>query len=133
LIDTYINNVESPQKNMSIIHVSSEESKKFANVSGTDPAKGFDVKVFYNADGSINEEKTYTGAYREKLKESRSQDEPKNNKKAPKENNDKEGCLTKIIKAPFRFLWWLVKFIFKNALVILTLGLANGWFNDDKD
>ena len=50
-----------------------------------------------------------------------------------KESNDKEGCLTKIIKAPFRFLWWLIKFIFKIALSILTLGLVNSWFNGDKD
>ena len=119
---------------MDIIHVSSEESKKYANVSGTDPAKGFDVKVTYNADGSINEERTYSEGYREQLKKERGQDKPKKEKKkAPKDNSDKEGCLTKIIKAPFRFLWWLIKFILKNALVILTFGLANGWFDDDKD
>lgn len=124
----------SPKKDimMDIIHVSSEESKKYANVSGTDPAKGFDVKVTYNADGSINEKRTYSEGYREQLKKERGQDKPKKEKKkAPKDNSDKEGCLTKIIKAPFRFLWWLIKFILKNALVILTFGLANGWFDDD--
>ena len=72
--------------------------------------------------------------YREQLKKERGQDKPKKEKKkAPKDNSDKEGCLTKIIKAPFRILWWLIKFILKNALVILTFGLANGWFDDDKD
>ena len=38
-----------------------------------------------------------------------------------------------ILKAPFRLLWWLTKFILKNALVILTFGILNGWFDKDKD
>ena len=39
-----------------------------------------------------------------------------------------DGCLMKIVKAPFRFLWWLIK----KTFVILSLGLLSGVLNSDK-
>ena len=48
------------------------------------------------------------------------------------EKNEKnEDCLTKMLKAPFQLLWWLTRSILKNALVILTFGIVNSWFDKD--
>ena len=60
-------------------------------------------------------------------------------KKEKKEKNSKsvggkkkEAWWVKLLKAPFRFLWWLIKLILKNGLSILTFGIANGWFEEKK-
>ena len=96
---------------------------------------GYRAKVWVDDNGNISQE-SYSRQYiREKNKEElgkNSDKEGKGKKGNGKSGEKKEGCLTKIIKAPFRFLWWLIKFILKNALVILTFGIANGWF-DKKD
>ena len=99
---------------------------------------GYRAKVYVDDDGKISQE-SYSRQYiREKNKEELGKNNEKEGKdkkgkgKISKSGDKKEGCLAKIIKAPFRFLWWLIKLILKNALVILTFGIANGWF-DKKD
>lgn len=89
--------------------------------------------------GKISKD-SYSHEYNKKLEDedSKGNDEkPDKNGKGDKGNEGKdekkEGCLAKILKAPFRLLWWLPKFVFKNALVILTFGIVNGWFDKDKD
>ena len=41
-------------------------------------------------------------------------------------SSNKDGCLMKIIKAPFKLLWWIIK----TVLNIVTFGFFNGWFED---
>ena len=47
----------------------------------------------------------------------------------PNEKKEKEGFLAKIIKAPFRLLWWL----FKKALILLSFGLLAGILNSEDE
>ena len=97
------------------------------------------ARVYVDDDGNISQD-SYSRQYiREKNKEELGKNSDKEGKgkkgndKNGKSGEKKEGCLAKIIKAPFRFLWWLIKLILKNLLVILTFGIANGWFDKDKD
>ena len=99
-----------------------------------DPGSGDTVRayVYYNSDGTIDEKKTYTDYYYRQLhKDDEDIDnEDKDDEDEDNENkNKKEGCLTKLWKAPFRLLWWLVK----KALVILSLGVLSGLLNSDDD
>lgn len=98
---------------------------------------GVRARVWVDDDGNISKD-SYSRQYNEKIgnvdKSKDSEKESKESKKSKASKNkdtekEKESCLTRIIKAPFRFLWWLIKFILKNALVILTFGIANGWFD----
>lgn len=104
--------------------------------STLDPGSGDTVQayVYYNSDGTIDEKKTYTDYYYKQLHkddEGKSKDK-KDKKEKPsktKPSKEKEGCLTKLWKAPFRLLWWLIK----KALVILSLGVLSGLLNSDDD
>ena len=100
---------------------------------------GVRARVWVDDDGNISKD-SYSREYNKKLEDedSKGNDEkPDKNGKGDKGNEGKdekkEGCLAKILKAPFRLLWWLTKFISNNALVTLTLGIANDWFDKDKD
>ncbi len=95
--------------------------------------------MYVDDKGKISKD-SYSREYNKKLEDedSKGNDEkPDKNGKGDKGNEGKdekkEGCLAKILKAPFRLLWWLTKFVLKNALVILTFGIVNGWFDKDKD
>ena len=46
----------------------------------------------------------------------------------PNEKYEKEGCLAKIIKAPFRLLWWILK----KALILFSFGLLANWLNSEE-
>lgn len=89
------------------------------------------ARIHYHEDGSINEEWTYSKTYRDEL---HGKDNIDNTEKESdsSETTEKEGCLMKMIKAPFKWLlqalWWLTK----KILGILTLGLLSSWLNDDK-
>lgn len=96
---------------------------------------GYRAKVYVDDNGEISKD-SYSREYNEKNGKGDKGKDAKGKGKESKGSKgsagkEKEGCLIKIIKAPFRFLWWLIKFIFKNALVILTFGIANGWFDKD--
>ena len=104
-----------------------------------DNGDDFYARVYVDDKGNISKD-NYSREYIKKLEDedSKGNDEkPDKNGKGNKGNEEKdekkEGCLAKILKAPFRLLWWLTKFILKNALVILTFGILNGWFDKDKD
>ena len=84
---------------------------------------GESADIFYKSDGSIDEERTYTKCY---LKQIHKNDKVSDNKK--KSSKDKEGCLTKIWKAPFRLLWW----IFKKALILLSFGILSNLLNSEE-
>ena len=102
---------------------------------GTSSYSVIEALVYYNDDGTINEEYTYSDQWKRKNKLCQYSEE--NNKKKEEDNKEKakegktskkkEGCLTKLWKAPFRLLWWLIK----KALVILSLGLLSGFLNSD--
>ena len=46
-------------------------------------------------------------------------------KKSGTNKKDGDGCLVKILKSPFKLLWWVIK----KILGILTLGLLSSWLN----
>lgn len=71
----------------------------------------------YQAESSYKSSSN-NGDLREKSSKARKSEKTKTN----------DGCLMKIVKAPFRFLWWLIK----KAFVILSLGLLSGVLNSDK-
>lgn len=133
------------------IFVSGEESHKYRHIaSNTDYIK---ANVCYFK-GRIDVESTYNRPYlheqwpdlydrygnpinteKEKAKKEKEEKEKaeKERKKAEKEAKDgKEGCLTKLWKAPFRLLWWAVKKVFWMILSIITLGLINKFFGNDE-
>lgn len=66
--------------------------------------------------------------YKKEEAEKKSNNEKVKKGKKEKSLKEKEGCLTKLWKAPFRLLWWLIK----QALVILSLGMLSAWLNNDK-
>lgn len=89
---------------------------------------GYRAKVWVDDDGKISKE-SYSRKYNEKC--SKSDKSEKSDKKSKAKGNKgkdikkKEGWLTKLWKAPFRLLWWLVK----QVLIILSLGILNNWLN----
>lgn len=94
---------------------------------------GYRAKVYVDDNGEISKD-SYSREYNEKNgKNGKTGKEGKDKKGRDnrKDDDEKDGCLEKILLAPFRLLWWLIKFIFKNLLVILTFGIANGWFDKD--
>lgn len=120
------------------IKIERSEGWKYQSTHGTN-GDDYHARVYVDEKGKISKD-SYSREYNKKLEDedSKGNDEkPDKNGKGDKGNEGKdekkEGCLAKILKAPFRLLWWLTKFILKNALVILTFGIANGWFDKDKD
>lgn len=93
-------------------------------------SKGGDlyVTVHYNDDGTIDKKRTYTKEYLKKLEEEEDGTNKKEKKKKDTTGRKKDGCLAKIIKAPFKLLWWLIKIVLK----ILTFGLIASILDDDK-
>lgn len=120
------------------IKIDRSENWKYQTTLGTSFDNNY-ARVYVDDNGNISKD-SYSREYNKKLEDedSKGNDEkPDKNGKGDKGNEGKdekkEGCLAKILKAPFRLLWWLTKFILKNALVILTFGILNGWFDKDKD
>lgn len=130
------------------IKIDRSENWKYQTTLGTSFDNNY-ARVYVDDNGNISKD-SYSREYNKKLEDedSKGNDEkPDKNGKGDKDNDKngkgdkgneekdekKEGCLAKILKAPFRLLWWLTKFILKNALVILTFGILNGWFDKDKD
>lgn len=114
------------------IKIDRSESWKYQSTHGTN-GEDFHAKVYVDDKGEISKD-SYSQEYNEKNGNSDKPDKKGKDKKGKsgKGSGKKESFLMKVIKAPFRLLWWLIKFILKNALVILTFGIANGWF-DKKD
>ena len=120
------------------IKIDRRENWKYQTTLGTSFDDNY-ARVYVDDNGNISKD-SYSREYNKKREDedSKGNDEkPDKNGKGDKGNEGKdekkEGCLAKILKAPFRLLWWLTKFILKNALVILTFGIVNGWFDKDKD
>lgn len=120
------------------IKIDRRENWKYQTTLGTNGDDNY-ARVYVDDNGIISKD-SYSREYNKILEDedSKGNDEkPDKNGKGDKGNEGKdekkEGCLAKILKAPFRLLWWLTKFILKNALVILTFGIVNGWFDKDKD
>ena len=117
-------------KSRELIDVKRNESAgKYSSTLDPDSGDTVQAYVYYNSDGTIDEKKTYTDYYYKQLhKDDEVEDDEDKNKKE-KPSKEKEGCLTKLWKAPFRLLWWLVK----KALIILSLGILSGLLNGDDD
>ena len=114
------------------IQIDRSEGWKYQSTHGTN-GDDYYARVYVDDKGKISKD-SYSREYNKKLEDedSKGNDEkPDKNGKGNKGNEEKdeknEGCLTKILKAPFRLLWWLLK----KALVILTFGIVNSWFDKD--
>ncbi len=93
---------------------------------GTSSVTYHEVNVYYNDDGSINEEMTYSQKAQKQQKEDK-----KKNKQKKEAKSEKEGCLTKILLAPFRLLWKAIKWLLKTVLIIVSAGLLKGILEGD--
>lgn len=113
------------------ITIDRSEGWKYQHTHGTN-GEDFHAKVYVDDNGNISKD-SYSRVYNEKnAKPEKKEKKSKSGKKMSKSGKKKEAWWVKLLKAPFRFLWWLIKFILKNALVLLTFGIADGWF-DKKD
>lgn len=116
------------------IEIDRSEGWKYQTTLGN--GDSYKARVLIDDDGKIAQN-SYSREYirktaKEEVKAAKEEKGKGKKEKVGKDGKEKEGCLKKMIKAPFRFLWWLIKFLLKTILVILTLGIANGWFKDDK-
>ena len=89
-----------------------------------DNGDGYYARVYVDDEGNISKN-SYSNAYNKK--QGNDEEPNKKGKGNKKKDKEHEGCLTKILKAPFRLLWWLLK----KALVILTFGILDGWFDKE--
>ena len=90
----------------------------------------FYAKMYFNDDGSLNEKLTYSKSYYKKLHP----DKPEKNKEKKEKTTEvkkKEGCLKKILLAPFRLIWWLLKMILKLIGLSFLLSLLGQDENND--
>ena len=90
----------------------------------------FYAKMYYNDDGSLNENLTYSKSYYKKLHPDKPE-KTKEKKEKTKEGKKKEGCLKKILLAPFRLIWWLLKMILKLIGLSFLLSLLGQDENND--
>lgn len=133
------------------IDIPSEEQGKYKMkiTGGTHP--GIAVRIYYNEDGSINEEETYNLDYLKKKEESRRRKEepmpkeqpkpkpkakPSEKKETPSDDSDEDKFL-KVLLFPLKLIWWIVKLLFKaiwwivkNTLKIVLSCLFLGWLAD---
>ncbi len=79
---------------------------------------GYRARVYVDDNGEISKD-SYSQEFNKK--------NDKTEKKEKKDRKEKEGCLTKLWKAPFRLLWWLTK----KVLIILSLGLLSSVLSSD--
>lgn len=103
--------------NFKWINISRRDGWKYSATSNS--GEDYKARIFVNDDGSVDGA-SYSNQYKKEMKKSK--------KEARKSGEKKEGCLMKIIKAPFRLLWW----IFKTFLVIITCGLLKSYLEDEK-
>jgi hypothetical protein len=97
-------------------------------------AEGRSADVYYKDDGSLDEDLTYSNYYKSKRQGEEKKatissseathvmDDNSSRKKKKKNKNKKDsndGCLGKILKAPFKLLWWIIKLPFKLLLSML--------------
>lgn len=105
------------------IKIDRSEGWKYSDTLGTN-GDDYYARVYVDDEGNISKS-SYSNEYNKK----QGNDEKPNNKGKGNKKKDKknEGCLTKILKAPFRLLWWLLK----KALVILTFGILSDWLDKE--
>jgi len=108
------------------IKIERKDAYKY-KVSGGDWAE-----AWFDEDGNIVEESTYTEHYLKELRGTNGNSENRKKKKVTTDEPEKDGCLMKMVKAPFKYLgkalWWLTK----QVLGILTLGMLSSLLNDKK-
>lgn len=119
------------------VPISEEEFRHNNHYKNSSEGGGkFYAKMYYNDDGSLNEELTYSKSYykelhsedsgknkEEKVTKEKKKKEKKEKKGKTKDGNKKEGCLKKILLAPFRLIWWLLKMILKLIGLSFILSL----------
>lgn len=108
------------------VKIDRSEGWKYQTTLGTN-GDDYSARVYIDDNGEISKE-SYSLKYRE---ENGMNDKPekKGKNKSSKEGKEKEGCLTKLWKAPFRMIWWLIK----KLLIIISLGMLSGWLNSSDD
>ena len=108
--------------------IDSSEAWKYETI--LDSGADMKARVYIDDKGNISDQ-SYSVRYREKddiNDKPEKKDKNKSSKeKKSKEGKEKDGCLKKLLKAPFRLLWWLIK----KVLVILSLGILSGVLNSD--
>jgi ribosomal protein RSM22 (predicted rRNA methylase) len=102
------------------IKIDRSEGWKYSHTHGTN-GDDYHARVYVDDKGNITED-SFSKAYKDKINEGK-----KSNKKKERKSSqtEKESCLMKVLKAPFRLLWWLTK----KVLVILSLGMLDSWLN----
>ena len=109
-----------------MVKVPRKDGWMYASTSSTNGDDHY-AKVWYNRDGGIDDNLTYSEAYKRQMGIGGSKGKKVKSSKIV-DGKKKEGCITKILKAPFRLLWWVVK----QVLIIVTFGYLSGVFDDDK-
>lgn len=112
------------------VPISEEEFRHNNHYKNSSEGGGkFYAKMYYNDDGSLNEELTYSKSYYKELHPENSgknkEEKVTKGKKKKEKTKDgkKEGCLKKILLAPFRLIWWLLKMILKLIGLSFILSL----------
>ena len=105
------------------IKIDRHDGWKYSNTAGTN-GDDYYAKVLVNDDGSIAEE-SYSKAYREKIGKGK---ETGSIKQSSTKVKSGDGCLMKLIKAPFKCLWWLIV----NVLKVVGIGFFLEWLTKDK-
>ena len=99
------------------IKINRSEGWKYQSTHGTN-GDDYHARVYVDDKGEISKD-SYSQEFNKK--------NDKTEKKEKKDRKEKEGCLTKLWKAPFRLLWWLTK----KVLIILSLGLLSSVLSSD--
>lgn len=113
------------------VPISYGEQSKYQDVTyGTNDGRGpygVRARIWYKADGSIDEKSTYSKEYYNKLHPNPEKNKSNNSKSSKKQGN----CLVKIIKLPFQVLWWIVKKILSIFGLAFIVSLFTGNSSND--
>ena len=107
---------------MGRININPSDAWKYANVFHGAGDK-WEAEVVTDSNGNVTDH-TYSQSY---LKQQRKQAKAET-KKEKKVTSNKESCFKKLIKAPFKILWWIIK----KVLIIVTFGALTGMFDENK-
>ena len=86
----------------------SKDSRKIYKSTKKEGSKYY-AEISYDKKGQMIDSETYTKEFNKEL------------------YGDKEGCLAKILKSPFRLIWWLLK----KSLNIITFGIIAQVLSDE--
>lgn len=117
-----------------------EEAEKYDGSSWTHHFEGTEVG---DLDSKLEDQQHKIWVDRNNYSHSESKPAANNNQKKKKKekrdddeekSRDKDGCLTRILKAPFRLLWWIIwDVVLKTILKLLGIWFIISLFTGDDD